>query len=67
MNDRSSEKTQAKKKHYLNREQTEIQRRFMTLQSKGHQLEHELRAINALHLTLGNPMDQDLAYKQLHR
>ncbi len=62
-----SENNQPMKADSLIREQNEVQRRFMTLQSKRHQLEHELRTINALLLTLGNQMDQDLAYKQFHK
>ncbi len=67
MNIPYSENKQAKKNYYLNREQIEIQRRFMTLQSKRAQLEHELRTLNALLLSLGGQMDQDLTYKQLHK
>ncbi len=67
MNDPFSEKNRLKKDDSLSRQQNEVQRRFMTLQSRRHQLEHELRTINALLLSLGKQMDQDLAYKQFHK
>ncbi len=67
MNGPSSENKKTKRRHYQNRQQSEIHRRFMTLQSKRHQLEHELRTINALLLSLGNQMAQDFAYKQMYK
>ncbi len=67
MNNQSLVNQQPKKSNSPNKEQIEIQRRFTTLQAKRHQLEHELRVINAILLSMGTQIDQGLAYKQLQK
>jgi len=53
--------------HDNNRQLLEMQRRFVTLQSKRSQLEHELRTINALLFSLGKDMGQYFSYEQLYK
>ncbi len=52
--------------NYHNRQRSELHRRYMVLESKRNQLEHDLRTVKALILSIHAEMERYFTHEQLN-
>ncbi len=51
---------------YHNRQRSELHRRYMVLESKRNQLEHDLKTVKVLILSIHREMERYFTYEQLN-